>query len=66
MDREHDFANRIDLLNVRNLEIKMLTMLDNVNSISQHDVDVITDSFCNIMKDSAQKCNMYDAPKQKG
>ena len=56
---EGDFIRNINVLNVRQLERKMLECLDDIHAVTQQNVDSFTNDFCDILKQSAEKCNMY-------
>ena len=62
---ENEFASNISTVDLRSLESKILGMLDDIHAINQIDVDLITDSLCDIVKDSARKCNLFDRPRPK-
>ena len=58
-DKSQEFTSYIDKeLNV--LDNRMFDLLDDIANVEQGDVDGLTSSFCNLFKDSAKKCDMYE------
>ena len=56
-DKRQEFTGNFKKeLNV--LDNKMFHLLDNITNVEQGDIDVLTTSFCDLLKDSAKKCDM--------
>ena len=57
---DETFVQNISIDDVRRLEGKMFNFLNDVHSITQTQIDDVTNEFCNILKTSADKCKMYE------
>ena len=56
---EREFIENINAVDIDTLELQMLNCLDDIHAVSKQDINSFTDGFCNILKESAIKCNMF-------